>query len=306
MLPQKNHPLYVHSQIESHRKHRNVLYSLVVLLAILQIVSSVIFTIQLSKLNVKIDSESQQTTSELKRYTTNMVETYDKLYQENFRGIAQVLTKQEENMVLQQQSFQDQIKILKSSQQDFSAVVEDVVKGVVAVSTSDSIGSGFIASSSGYVITNNHVIAGNEDDIKIVTYDKKTFSAELVGVDETRDLALLKIAEQSNYLELADSDNLQPGQKVIAIGNPLGLSFTVTEGIISAVDRSGPNGLQEYVQTDVSLNPGNSGGPLIDTKGKVVGINNFKIGGAESIGFALESNAIKNSVNQIAGETIIN
>jgi S1-C subfamily serine protease len=98
---------------------------------------------------------------------------------------------------------------------------------------------------------------------------------------------------------------LKVGEKVIAIGNPLGLSFSVTEGIISALDRVGPNNLAEYIQTDVSLNPGNSGGPLINTRGKVVGINNFKIGDAESLGFALESNSIRDSINDLAGEKII-
>jgi S1-C subfamily serine protease len=306
MLQQKAHPLYLHHQIESHRTHRNVLYSLVIVLAILQIISFTIFTIQLSKLNVKIDTEAQQTSSDLKTYTKNLVETYDKLYQENFRGITQILNQQEENIASQQQSFEEQIKLLKSSQADFSGVVEDVVKGVVAVSTQSSVGSGFVVTPSGYVVTNYHVISGSESDVKVVTYDKKVIPAEFIGGDESRDLALLKLSGEFNSLELADSDDLQPGQKVIAIGNPLGLSFSVTEGIISAVNRQGPNGLAEYVQTDVSLNPGNSGGPLIDTRGKVVGINNFKIGGAESLGFALESNSIKSGINQIANETIIN
>lgn len=306
MQYKKTNPVYIHDQITSHKKHRNVLYSLVILLVILQIVSFVIFSIQISKLNIAMNAKIQQANSNLKKFTTDTMETYDSLYQENFRGITQVLSKQEESIASQKQSFDDQIKLLKSSQQDFSAVVEDVVKGVVAVSTSDSVGSGFIANPDGYVVTNNHVIAGNEENVRIVTYERKILAAEFIGADEKRDIALLKILEQQDYLELADSDNLQPGQKVIAIGNPLGLSFTVTQGIISAVDRQGPNGLLEYVQTDVSLNPGNSGGPLIDTQGKVVGINNFKIGGAESIGFALESNSIKKAVNQIANETIIN
>jgi serine protease Do len=108
-----------------------------------------------------------------------------------------------------------------------------------------------------------------------------------------------------NTLSLANSDQLQVGKKVIAIGNPYGLSFSVTEGIISAIDRTGPNGKAEYIQTDVSLNPGNSGGPLIDTQGKVVGINNFKVSSAESLGFALESNSLKQILNKIANSTLV-
>ena len=117
---------------------------------------------------------------------------------------------------------------------------------------------------------------------------------------------MLKIEGEYQRISLSNSDELQVGNKVIAIGNPLGLSFTVTEGIISALDREGPNGIGEYIQTDVSLNPGNSGGPLISTLGEIVGINNFKIGGAEALGFALESNSIRKTINGIAGETIIN
>ena len=98
---------------------------------------------------------------------------------------------------------------------------------------------------------------------------------------------------------------MQVGNKVIAIGNPLGLSFTVTEGIISGLNREGPNGLEEYIQTDVSLNPGNSGGPLIDTNGHVIGVNNFKVGDAESLGFALESAALKNAVLEMSNSTVV-
>jgi len=129
--------------------------------------------------------------------------------------------------------------------------------------------------------------------------------AEVIGFNWISDVAVIKIEGKHPYLELADSDNLKPGSKVIAIGNPLGLSFTVTEGIVSAVKRVGPNSKAEYIQTDVSLNPGNSGGPLIDVNGKVVGINNFKIGEAENLGFALESNALKNYVNEIVNSTLI-
>ena len=115
------------------------------------------------------------------------------------------------------------------------------------------------------------------------------------------DIALLKIDDTSyNPIELEDSNNVQIGQKVIAIGNPLGLQFSVSEGIVSAVNREGENKLNAYIQTDASLNPGNSGGPLIDTDGKVIGINNFKISDSENIGFALESNYIKSTVNKIS------
>ena len=114
------------------------------------------------------------------------------------------------------------------------------------------------------------------------------------------DIAILKIDETTySPLILANSNNIQVGEKVIAIGNPLGLQFSVSEGIVSAVHRKGDNNINAYIQTDASLNPGNSGGPLIDTEGKVIGINNFKVSGSESLGFALESNYIKEVINNI-------
>src|SRR3989344_1840479 len=295
---------YNNDKHESHRKHRNVLYSLVIVLAIIQIISFIIMSLQISKLNYELDSEIQKSKSDLKsfsiNYTNEVVGQYDFLYQQNFLDITKVLSRQ-------QQDFEQQINTIKAStQDDFSSVIEEAVKSVVAVSTDKSIGTGFIISPDGYIVTNYHIISRSENKVSIKTYDQETIVATFIGKDELRDVALLKVNGEYSSLELADSSSLQAGKKVIAIGNPLGLSLSVTEGIISALERAGPNGLSEYIQTDVSLNPGNSGGPLIDTEGKVVGINNFKIGGAESLGFALESDSIKESVNKIANQTLIN
>ena len=126
----------------------------------------------------------------------------------------------------------------------------------------------------------------------------------LIGYDDNIDLALLKISGDCDKLSLGDSDKVQVGEKVIAIGNPLGLQFSVSQGIVSAIHREGPNGLDAYIQTDTPLNPGNSGGPLIDQNGRVIGINNFKIGDSESLGFALESNYIKSTVNDISQKSV--
>ena len=101
---------------------------------------------------------------------------------------------------------------------------------------------------------------------------------------------------------MENSDEIQIGEKVIAIGNPLGLQFSVSQGIISATHRQGANNLPVYIQTDAALNPGNSGGPLINKQGKAIGINNFKLGESESLGFALESNTLKEAINSIAEE----
>jgi len=201
--------------------------------------------------------------------------------------------------------FKEEVSRLKSNAGDFSSIIEDSLQGVVAIGTDKSLGTGFIINDNGYIVTNQHVI-DNAREINVMTSDRKLFSAVLVGENKIRDVALLKIDGDFNSLELENSDSLQVGRKVIAIGNPLGLSFTVTEGIISGLKRVGPNNIKEYIQTDVSLNPGNSGGPLIDTNGFVVGMNNFKIGGdAEGLGFALESNAIKEIVNNLTNQTLI-
>jgi len=253
---------------------------------------------QISKLDVKIETEAEKTSTQLRDFTTGLMENYDAVYQENFNQISSAITRQEED-------FTQEIKLLKSAQDDFSGVIEDAVKSVVTVRTGRSVGTGFIVHPDGYIVTNEHIISGSEDNVEVVTYDKDYFNAEFIGKDPVRDLALLKITGEYDFLELADSSELQVGKKVIAIGNPLGLTLTVTEGIISALNRMGPSGLAEYVQTDVSLNPGNSGGPLIDTQGKVIGINNFKIGGAEALGFSLESSVIKERINVIANATII-
>ncbi|MEK6844537.1 MAG: trypsin-like peptidase domain-containing protein [Nanoarchaeota archaeon] len=283
-------------------KHKNIIYTLIFLLVIFQSISFIFVSIQFSRLNSKIDYEIGQTEKDLTKHFTDTIDIYDSENQRNFNDLSLAITKQ----AAQQESFEEQIDLIKTSpsQEDFSAIVQDAIKSVVAVMTESSTGSGFIVSSDGYVITNYHVIQKGVS-IRVLTYDKKVLPATVIGTDNLRDLAVLKIQGDYDYLTLADSNKLQVGRKVIAIGNPLGLSFTVTEGIISGLDREGPNGIQEYVQTDVSLNPGNSGGPLIDTQEKVIGINNFKIGGAESLGFALESNSIRESVNAIAGKTLI-
>ncbi len=280
-----------------HKIHRNTLYTLVILLAALQLVSFLVLSAQVSRLTVNLENEIQQSRDELRQERNLMFEDYNTVYQNNFNEIVRMLSNQ-------QDSLEEQISNLKSIQDDFSGVVDDSVKSVVTVSTKRSMGTGFFVNSSGYIITNYHVIEG-EEEVTVIPHDRQFIEARLVGKDERRDLALLKIERSYPALELADSDDLQVGKRVVAIGNPLGLSFTVTEGIISALDRRGPSGLEEYVQTDVSLNPGNSGGPLIDSTGRVVGINNFKIGGAESLGFSLESDAIRESIEEMTNQTIV-
>ncbi len=282
------------------KRHRNILYGIVVLLLVIQIVSLVVFVSQVSQLRASQETINKELTENLDDFRSESQYKTNELTKE--------LTKQridfQQAIALQQNDFSQQIEVLKASQQDFSGIIENVIKGVVSVGTDKSAGTGFIVHSSGYVVTNNHVIQGGQY-VKILTYNDKIYDAQVIGTDPVADLALLKVNGVFDHLSLGNSSNVSVGEKVIAIGNPLGLSFTVTSGIVSALHRVGSNGLATYIQTDVTLNPGNSGGPLIDTKGKVIGINNFKIGSAEGLGFALESNVIKKVVNSLANKTII-
>lgn len=282
------------------KRHRNILYGIVVLLLVIQIVSLVVFVSQVSQLRASQETINKELTENLDDFRSESQYKTNELTKE--------LTKQridfQQAISLQQNDFSQQIEVLKASQQDFSGIIENVIKGVVSVGTDKSAGTGFIVHSSGYVVTNNHVIQGGQY-VKILTYNDKIYDAQVIGTDPVADLALLKVNGVFDHLSLGNSSNVSVGEKVIAIGNPLGLSFTVTSGIVSALHRVGSNGLATYIQTDVTLNPGNSGGPLIDTKGKVIGINNFKIGSAEGLGFALESNVIKKVANSLANRTII-
>ena len=176
--------------------------------------------------------------------------------------------------------------------------------GVVRVRTTTGLGSGFIIDPRGYVVTNNHVIAG-EHEISIVVYDqqgrdleKKQFhNVRIVATDEFRDLALLKIEDAGEFkfitVPVGESGSLRPGQRVFAIGSPLGLDRSVTEGIISLRNRllSG----QLYIQQTAEISPGNSGGPLFNLRGEVVGINNMKVvaAGAEGLAFAIPTTTLK-------------
>ena len=165
-----------------------------------------------------------------------------------------------------------------------------------------SLGTGFIISSDGYILTNNHVVSG-ADEVMVKLSDGREVKGEIKGVDEKVDIALIKISEKDAlpFAELGDSDTIEVGEWVMAIGNPFGLSHTVTAGIVSAKGRvigSGP--YDDFIQTDASINPGNSGGPLFSAEGKVIGINTAIIaGGGGGIGFAIPISMAKSIVSQL-------
>ncbi len=261
--------------------------SLVVTILIIQIVviTSVIFLSQEIGL---LRYELNQTKQEI----TNTISLYKIESQSQIKELSETLAETEK-------SLNQQFSILKAeTSADFSGIVSNVAKSVVTIRTDLAQGSGFIITENGYIATNVHILNMGKY-VKVITYNNKIYDAELIGYDDTLDLAVLKISGEFDFLEFADSNEVNLGEKVIAIGNPLGLSFSVTEGIISGVHRVGPQGLEGYIQTDTPLNPGNSGGPLIDTQGKVIGINSLKIKGSENLGFALESNYIKAKINEI-------
>ena len=189
--------------------------------------------------------------------------------------------------------------------------LEDMFKefGVPKEEKRGAVGSGFIISNDGIVITNNHVIDGAET-IKVRIDREKEYDAKLIGKDPLMDIAVLKIIskEKFDYVKFGDSDKARIGDWVIAIGNPFGIGKTVTSGIISARNRNiGLSRYEDFIQTDASINVGNSGGPLFNMDGEVVGINSAILGksGSVGVGFSIPSNSAKRVVDQLIkyGET---
>jgi serine protease Do len=174
-----------------------------------------------------------------------------------------------------------------------------------------SLGSGFLVTSNGYIVTNAHVV-GKADKVTVTFEDGTTYPAKIIGKDERVDIAVVKIADGKKtfpYVVLGDSDAIKVGQWAIAIGNPFAFDHTVTTGVISAKGRSVPMGegqaIQDYIQTDASINPGNSGGPLCDIEGRVIGINSAiysQTGGSVGIGFAVPSNIARKAAEDLVNE----
>ncbi|MBP1747792.1 MAG: degP-2 [Deltaproteobacteria bacterium] len=164
-----------------------------------------------------------------------------------------------------------------------------------------SLGSGFIIDKEGYILTNNHVVE-KASSIKVKLSDEKEYDAKIIGRDPKTDIALIKIDVRQSMpvAVLGDSEGLQVGDWVVAIGNPFGLEHTVTAGIVSAKGRIiGAGPYDEFIQTDASINPGNSGGPLLNLKGEVVGINTAIVSGGQGIGFAIPINVARDMLAQL-------
>ncbi|MGD8265883.1 MAG: Do family serine endopeptidase [Chromatiales bacterium] len=186
----------------------------------------------------------------------------------------------------------------------FRHLFGDALRGQNRELMENSLGSGVIVDSKGYIVTNNHVIA-DADQINVVLNDGKRLEARVVGTDPDSDIAVLKVdSNKLPAITVGDSSNLRVGDVVLAIGNPFGVGQTVTMGIVSATGRNqlGITNFENFIQTDAAINPGNSGGALIDAHGRLVGINTAifsKTGGSQGIGFAIPVDMVRGIMKQL-------
>ncbi|CAM5783493.1 S1C family serine protease [Cellulomonas persica] len=220
------------------------------------------------------------------------------------------------------QSSTDTVPVSGSSDDapDWQAVSAAVQASVVAIETTSSsgtaLGSGVVIDDEGHIVTNNHVVAGAQDDqVEVTLTDGRIFTADVVGTDPTTDLAVIKLVDPPSDLQpaaLGTSEGVRVGQAVMAVGNPLGLQSTVTTGIVSAIDRpvstqdesGSETTVTNAIQVDASVNPGNSGGPLFDAQGRVIGINSSiattsQQSGSIGLGFAIPVDLVKNVAGQL-------
>ena len=203
----------------------------------------------------------------------------------------------------------DNNKLVYASEKSISSVVTISSTNKKSYSSNkNEIGSGVIFSEDGYIVTNLHILSGNNIDVKL--NNGKIYSASIIGIDKNADIAVLKISTEESLIPInfADSDNLKVGDKVLAIGNPYGIGTSVSSGIISATGRDYGNPYLQLIQTDAAINPGNSGGALINENGNLIGINSkifSKTGAYQGIGFAIPSNLVVQISTQLIryGET---
>ncbi|MFH1432899.1 MAG: trypsin-like peptidase domain-containing protein [archaeon] len=252
---------------------------------------------QLDALSSDVDSLDKELADTINGYDSELRKLSDK--DKQFGSDIQQLEYTSDLYKLQIGELGQQITDIAVTSDSFSIVIPDVIDSVVSIVTDTGQGSGAIISSEGLVVTNYHVIRG-ATRASLMTYDGSSYRVGLVGYDLRNDIAVLNIStgETFQHFDFADSDTLRTGQKVVALGNPVGLSFTATEGIISSPSRLANDGLY-YIQTDVTLNPGNSGGPLINSRGEIVGIVDFKVAGYEGLGFAIPANRVEDVVSNI-------
>jgi S1-C subfamily serine protease len=245
-----------------------------------------LLNVQISKLDEQLDKQVKE--QELQQFQITNLESKLGESTAQYTSLIGELDQKVSDLVVESESF--------------SEIISDKIDAVVSILTDNGQGSGAIISTEGYVMTNYHVIEGARSAV-VKTYDGNSYSIKVIGYDKTNDLAILKIISNDtfDYLEFGNSEIVKAGQNVVALGNPAGLSFTATEGIISSPSRQADDGLY-YIQTDTTLNPGNSGGPLINSQGEIIGIIDFKVSGYEELGFAIPSNRAENVYEKIISE----
>ena len=230
--------------------------------------------------------QTQQTSQEdLKKYTKNAVETQDafvQVYKNTKDSIVNIRTKK--TVVVNTYNPLEELLFGRSGGEEKRE--------------SGALGSGFVVSEDGYIVTNNHVVS-NADEIFVKVSDGREYKTKLIGTSPEVDIAVLKIESNEKFkpLEFSDSDKVEIGQWSIAFGNPMGLNDSMTVGVVSASGRSslGIEEIENFIQTDAAINQGNSGGPLIDINGKVIGVNTAILstsGGSVGLGFAIPSNLV--------------
>ena len=238
------------------------------------------------------EQTQQMSQEELKKHTKNAVETQD--------AFVQVYKNTKDSIV--------NIRTKKTVTVNTYNPLEELLfgrSGGVEKRESGALGSGFVVSEDGYIVTNNHVVS-NADEIFVKFSDGREYKTKLIGTSSEVDIAVLKIEANEKFkpLEFSDSDKIEIGQWSIAFGNPMGLNDSMTVGVISASGRSslGIEEIENFIQTDAAINQGNSGGPLIDINGKVIGVNTAILstsGGSVGLGFAIPSNlasVVKDSI----------
>ena len=262
--------------------------------------------LDLANKNLKSDISSlnQNLTSEID-LVNNDLRNFKAQNEEEINTLSELIDEIEKQSEIQLGELRDDLKSIQVKSQDFTAIIDDVIQSVVSVGTNKGLGSGAVIDSRGFIVTNYHVVKG-ASIIRVLAYGEEVYDASLIGYNDAADVAVLKVDASLPGLSFGNSDDVRVGEKVIALGNPAGLSFTVTEGIVSAVHRKGPNNLPIYLQTDVPINPGNSGGPLVDANSKIIGLNNFKVSGLEGLGFAIESNTVKDIADDIIEQYGVN
>jgi len=255
---------------------------------------------EINTLETKVTTENQKLEQQITGSITTVQEKIDQTRQQQQNEINNLGNKVAESTE-KLSTFEEQLKNVNIKNKDFTMIIKDILKTVVTIKTDKAVGSGVIIDDSGYLVTNYHVLDG-ASQAALRTYDNKLYPVQVIGAEKNADIAVIKINPTLPLKALGfERTKINIGDKVIAVGNPAGLEFSVTEGIISATERINNNGIK-YIQTDVPINPGNSGGPLVNIYGKIVGINTMKKSDMEGIGFAVHAAVVEDIAEHIIQE----